>query len=313
MTNYRYTLEKYKGAKSRFKCPNCQNNSNTFVRYIDTENGKYINDNVGRCNRENKCGYHLTPKEYFLKNGRFLDANVGIFGLRSSKPLFKPTIPTYISKEIFIESLLPKRNHFLAYLTKLLGEKEALKLRETYRIGSSEHWEGATVFWQIDSKEMIRTGKIMLYDRNTGRRIKQPFNHISWVHSSNNLPNFELKQCLFGEHLLVGNNKPVGVVESEKTAIICSHFIPDKIWLATGGKSNFKADLFENLKNRKVTFYPDLGAFIAWQEKIKNELTSITHRYIDKTLEECATELERANGLDLADFLLINHSLINEN
>lgn len=314
MSNFRYTLEKYNGSKSRFKCPNpdCQSTSKTFVRYIDTENGKYINDNVGRCDREDKCGYHLKPKEYFLKNGRGLDTNIGIFGLRSSKSMFKPAIPTYIPKEIYNESIIPQRNHFLAYLVKLFGETETLKLRETYRIGSSEHWEGATVFWQIDSKEMIRTGKIMLYDRNTGRRIKQPFNHISWVHSSKKLPNFELKQCLFGEHLLVGNDKPVGIVESEKTAIICSFFKPEKVWLATGGKSNFKADLFENLNNRKVTFYPDLGAYIAWHEKIKNELTTITHRYIDKTLEECATEVERVDGLDLADFLLINHSLFIE-
>lgn len=309
MSNYRYELEKYSGSKTRFECPKCENKSNTFVRYVDNENGEYIDDEVGRCNREDKCGYHLKPQQFFEKNGKGFVNNIGSHGLRSAKKVVDSPPKTYIPREIYDESMPPARNNFLAYLRTSFGDKAVMKLRETYRIGSSEHWEGATVFWQIDSMEMIRTGKILLYDRNTGRRIKQPYNHISWVHSSKNLPNFELKQCLFGEHLLVGNNMPVGIVESEKTAIICSHFIPNKIWLATGGKGNLKADLFENLKDRNVTFYPDLGAYETWKEKIKNELTFIPQRYIDSTLENCATEQERIDGLDIADFLLINNSL----
>ena len=35
-------------------------------RYIDTENNnQYIADNVGKCNRLDKCGYHYTPRQYF--------------------------------------------------------------------------------------------------------------------------------------------------------------------------------------------------------------------------------------------------------
>lgn len=308
MADYRYTLEKYNGSKTRFICPNCRSTSKSFVKYVDTESGEYINENVGRCSREIKCGYHLKPKEYFLKNGKGLSSNLGFGSLRSSKSLFK-LAPTFIPNDIYLDSLVPSRNNFLAYLTTLLGKEDMLKIREKYRIGSSEKWEGATIFWQIDSKKMVRTGKIMLYDRITGRRVKQPFNHISWAHTSLNQPNFELKQCLFGEHLLVGNDEPIGIVESEKTAVICSHYMPNKIWLATGGKSNFKPELFENLRNRNVTFYPDLGAFKAWEEKIKNELPFIRHRYIDSTIEKCATEQERAEGLDIADYVIINNGL----
>ena len=28
----------------------------------------YINDNVGKCNRLDKCGYHYTPHQYFTDN-----------------------------------------------------------------------------------------------------------------------------------------------------------------------------------------------------------------------------------------------------
>jgi hypothetical protein len=309
MTNFRYTLEKYAGSKTRFKCPECQNKSNTFVRYIDTENGEYIDESVGKCNRENKCGYHLKPQQFFAVNGKPFVPYGGYHGLTSIKRILNPLKPTYIPPWIYQESLIPAKNNFLAYLKSLVGYEATLKLRESYRIGASEHWEGATVFWQIDAKGLIRTGKIMLYDRITGKRIKEPYNHITWTHSAHKLPDFNLNQCLFGEHLLGGNDMPVGIVESEKTAIICSHYLPEMIWLATGGKSNFKAELFDKLKERQVTFFPDLGAYDDWEKKIKNELSFIKKRSIDTTIENCATEQERADGLDLADFLIINKAL----
>ena len=39
-----------------------------FTRYIDTETNQYIADDVGKCNRLDKCGYHYTPKQYFSDN-----------------------------------------------------------------------------------------------------------------------------------------------------------------------------------------------------------------------------------------------------
>ena len=309
MANYRYILEKYAGSKTRFKCPECQNKSNTFVRYIDSETGEYIDESVGKCNRENKCGYHIKPQQFFAKNGKPFVPYGGYHGLTSIKRILNPLKPTYIPPWIYQESLLHAKNNFLAYLKSLIGDDATLKLREAYRIGSSEHWEAATVFWQIDTKGLIRTGKIMLYDRITGKRIKEPYNHITWAHTAYKLPDFNLNQCLFGEHLLVGNDKPIGIVESEKTAIICSHYLTDKIWLATGGMSNFKAERFQILEKREVTFFPDLGAYDTWEKKIMNGLSFIKKRSIDITIENCATEQERADGLDLADFLIINKAL----
>lgn len=309
MTNFRYTLEKYAGSKTRFKCPECNDKSNTFVRYIDVETGEYIDESVGKCNRENKCGYHLKPQQFFINNGRPFLPYYGYHGLRSSKNLSTPTKPTFIPRNIYDDSLPLTKNNFLAFLTTIVGNEAVMKLRETYRIGSSEHWDGATVFWQIDTKGLIRTGKIMLYDRYTGKRIKEPYSHITWAHTAHKLLDFNLNQCLFGEHLLVGNDKPVGIVESEKTAIICSHYLPDKIWLATGGMSNFKAERFQILEKKDVTFFPDLGAYVAWEEKIMNDLYFIKKRSIDTTIENCATEQERADGLDIADFLIINNGL----
>ena len=57
MKQYKYSLDK--GSK-KFFCPKC--NKRTFVKYIDTETGSYLNDEFGRCDRETNCGYHSTPK-----------------------------------------------------------------------------------------------------------------------------------------------------------------------------------------------------------------------------------------------------------
>ena len=68
MNEYRYQLERYRGPKTRYRCPQC-GRKGTFSRYIDTYNNNiYISDNVGICNRIDKCGYHYTPKQYYTDN-----------------------------------------------------------------------------------------------------------------------------------------------------------------------------------------------------------------------------------------------------
>ena len=62
--SHRFILEPYKGVASRHTCPEC-NHNRCFSRYIDTENVITFPEYVGRCDHEQKCGYHFTPKEYF--------------------------------------------------------------------------------------------------------------------------------------------------------------------------------------------------------------------------------------------------------
>lgn len=92
--------------------------------------------------------------------------------------------------------------------------EEAEKLFRKYNVGTSKKWEGATVFWQKNREGQFRTGKIMLYNKGAGKRVKEPYSHISWVHKEMGISNFQLDQCLFGEHLLMTEHKPVALVES---------------------------------------------------------------------------------------------------
>ena len=75
MNQYRYQLERYRGCGSRYVCPKCRH-KHSFTRYIDTYNNNiYINDDVGKCNRLDKCGYHYTPKQYYEDHPYLRDIN----------------------------------------------------------------------------------------------------------------------------------------------------------------------------------------------------------------------------------------------
>ena len=210
----------------------------------------------------------------------------------------------YIPVEVFKASLKGhEANHFVKFLINLFGVEVTNELISQYFIATSKHWNGATVFLQIDTQGKVRTGKIMLYSPSTGKRIKEPFNHISWVHKSLKQPEFELKQCLFGEHLLKDKTKPVAIVESEKTAVIASVYLPQFIWLAVGSLTNLNAEKCSILKGRTVTLFPDLNGFDKWSSKAK-ELSHLSHFAVSDLLECKATEAERQQGFDLADYLI---------
>ena len=87
-------------------------------------------------------------------------------------------------------------------------------------------------------------------------------------------PDFELKQCMFGEHVLKNNIKPVAIVESEKSAVIASVYLPQFIWLAVGSLNNLNAEKCKVLQGRTVVLYPDLNGFEKWNEK-KKELARL--------------------------------------
>ena len=66
-SKYRYRLETYDPKVRKHICPGC--GKRTFVRYIDVFGGEYVSTDVGRCDREEKCGYHKTPRDFFAENG----------------------------------------------------------------------------------------------------------------------------------------------------------------------------------------------------------------------------------------------------
>ena len=303
MTEHKYILKPYKGMNTRYRCPICQQRDKTFSLYIDTETGDHIHPTVGRCNRESNCGHHYTPKQYFQDNIISFDTPyTKVNKPRPVSPQQKPV--SFIPVEVFKASLKAhETNNFVQFLIYLFGVEVVSQLVSRYFIATSKHWNGATVFWQIDTQGKIRTGKIMLYSPTTGRRVKNLELPVYWAHKAIKLHEFELRQCLFGEHLLIDKTKPVAIVESEKTAVIASVYLPQFIWVAVGSLTNLNSEKCNILKGRTITLFPDLNGFEKWSIKAK-ELSHLANFTVSNLLERKASESEKRKGLDLADYLL---------
>jgi hypothetical protein len=280
---YQNTLDK---SSKKFICPNC--GKRTFVRFVETESGKYLAENFGRCDRESECRYYAHPfneKMYF----------------RAFKtPEIIPT--SYISSEIMsMTENNYEENNFVKFLLKHFDVKQVGKALEVYHIGTSKKWNGACVFWQIDNQNKIRTGKIMLYDKSNGKRIKEPYNHVNWSHKVLKIEDFNLKQCLFGLHrIIVELNKPIAIVESEKTAIIMSLVSPDFVWMATGSKANLKEEFLKPLRNRKIILHPDYGEFDDWQKLV----STLKDKGYKIAISDLLEKMQLKKGYDLADYYL---------
>lgn len=303
--NYRFSLDKSSPTKL-FKCPLCHHKA--LKRYWDNELNEYLNDSVGRCNREVNCGYHLTPKQYFEDN----EIAYKSFDFINKIPQIKPE-PTYIDWRILEQTLNRSApNHFANYLRNLFQDEMTETLVKRFKIATSTHWEGATIFWQIDEQMRVHTGKIMLYNAQTGKRVKEPFNHIHWVHSLAKWKDFNLERCFFGLHQVVDDlDKTIGIVESEKTAILLTAVYPKITWLASGGMG-LTIQNFEPLKNRKIILYPDVGndnngqgtPFQKWQDKAEILELMAYDVSVSNLIEQNATQEQRIKGYDLADYLI---------
>lgn len=306
MSDFRYILEK---TTKKTACLEC--GKRTFVRYVDTSTKDHLPEQYGRCDREVNCAYWLSPyKDGYSKmifDQERTGGNAG-FNLvkyeQKPKPEQKPA--SLIDRTILSKSLSAYEvNNFTNYLLTLFPIEIVEVLISKYLIGTSKNWEGSTVFWQVDTTGNIKGGKIMLYSSATGKRVKQPYNHITWVHSALKFKDYNLKQCLFGAHLLTEDNKatPCAIVESEKSAIIASAYLPDFIWLACGSLSNLTEEKCKDLTGRNVFLFPDLNCFDRWSERAK-ALSNITQFEVSDLLEKNANEDEKEKGLDLADYLI---------
>ena len=307
----RYILQPYSGLNSRYTCPGC-GKPKQFTRYLDTETNQLLSETVGRCNREVNCGYHLTPKQFFTDHPQREDFS---FAPQQQERKEVVTPVTFTPTDLFKKSIANKKaqdkNCLLIFLRNVLGEEVSNQVEDRFSIGTSNHWPGATIFWQQDISGKIRSGKVMLYDPETGKRVRDPFNHITWVHSilikQKVITEFNLNQCLFGLHQLNGDDgkRIVGILESEKSCIIASAYIPSILWMAAGSLTNLTVEKLKPLQGRQIILFPDLGCYDKWKQKARVLTQDSDLRIVvSDFLERIATEADKQSGFDLADFLL---------
>ncbi len=193
----------------------------------------------------------------------------------------------------------PQGNNLYNYLLRFFPAELIEQRFAEYLIGTKGDW---CIFWQVDISGRVRSGKYIKYKRD-GHRDKDA--KTSWHHNATReykplYPNFNLQQCLFGEHLVpLYPRRPVAIVESEKTALVASLFIDKYTWVSCGMKGGLNAAKLAALRNRSVTLFPDLNAYEEWSLKAKEFGFNISNH-----IEHIASNEDRLKGLDLADFLL---------
>ena len=228
------------------------------------------------------------------------------------------------------------KNHLARWLCTQFPEEQVAEVLARYRTGSTR--DGRIIYWQIDHRGQVRAGKVMAYNPD-GHRRKGGSGNVCWVHSIKidgiKFDEMLAPQCLFGEHLASPSNSPsmgrtqsslckksatvtrsiegggqVGgslcLVESEKTALIMSLVCPDRVWLATGGKANFKESMLWPLLGHEVAVYPDADALRDWEQRIHQLNRELGHRlYIPTGYYNLMDHDEaRREGWDLADVVM---------
>lgn len=290
MKQYKYSLD---NSSKKFICPMCE--KKTFVKFIETETQAYLSDNLGRCDRESNCSYYKAP-------------NSDIVSLHYKRTI-APVITSFHGLELVERSFLTNaENNFIQYLNSIFSEKEVKEAILKYFICTSKRWKGACVFWQIDDCERVHAGKILQYSSETGKRNKNSDGKgsIDWVHSvlkrKGTINEFNLTQCLFGLHLINNNKiKVIGLVESEKTAVIMSIFKPEYVWMATGSKSGFKYEFLKPIQQYKIIAFPDKSEYNDWLIKAK-QLNGFS---FDIVVNDWLEQSNYKDGTDLADVLIL--------
>lgn len=284
MKNFKYSLET--GSK-KYHCPAC--NKKTFVRYIDIETGNYLHENIGRCDREEKCKYHRKPETEFIETFNYI------------APVEKPQ--SYHNYNLVSKSNSHfNENNFVQYLYNTFPNEKVKNVIDKYKLGTSKHWTGSTIFWQIDNQNKVHHGKVMLYDKSNGKRLKNNVGkgYISSVRSVLKLDHFNLKQCLFGLHLVDEKAKSIAVVEAEKTAIVMSIIMPEYIWLSTGSLTGFKYENLQPIRKYNIIAFPDKDCFNTWQTKA-DELKKYGFKI---NVNDILENSNLPKGSDIADIVL---------
>ena len=328
-TGFRYSLER--GSK-KYKCPACGHIR--FVRFIDNETGAYLPDNYGRCDRSNHCKYFLNPYsdgyayEQDKKERQKGKPNIERKKMKPASPSPNFFIPIEILKalrccydqNVFIQNLATR----IPYPFDI---KDIERVIEMYHLGTIKegYLEGAVTYPYFERIDKIRAIQIMQYDLQNHRKntnwidkYKEVIGNFNdeWL-SMYNLNEIKVS-CFFGAHLVKRYpNNPIGIVESAKSAIVATLYygFPESnaknfIWLGSFSRDALSEMKCKLLSNRDVYFFPDLSkdgsTYNLWDKKrlaFQKSIPSARFRMVD-TFEKRASEIEKNEGLDIADFLI---------
>ncbi len=174
----------------------------------------------------------------------------------------EPTKPKqYLDVFELVSSCNPKHylnNNLVKWLGTIVGNDVATDVALRYYVGTSHktiYGAGATVFWCVDGSG-VRYAKVVQYDPATGKRnrdFEKPF--LQPKHHNGK----GLSPCFFGEHLIqdAPAEQIICIVESEKTALLCSIVLPSFLWISSSGANGITIEKMQSLKSRTVYLVVD--------------------------------------------------------
>ncbi|MBR4898441.1 MAG: hypothetical protein IKZ48_06625 [Prevotella sp.] len=299
-TDYRYQLESKKltGHQPRkLSCPHC-GKKKCFVRYVDTQNGfRYVADIVGKCDHQHSCGYHYKPSEYYHDNQWAREPTTSTTNYCTPVPLppFQPLPMEYVVRSHSPRSIFWKWFASDVAQRLNLSAQQLRQVFDDYLVGATRRSD--VIFWQIDDQRQVHGGHIMQYRQDGHRDGFQGWTHIPLIRAGVLPLDWQLYQCLFGQHLLPQRpDAHVCIVESEKTALVMAACQPEHLWLATCGSSGLSPERVSCLAGRSVTVFPDSGCYEKWNRQM--QLTKGIDYNISRQLEAYPA------NTDLCDLLL---------
>lgn len=96
----------------------------------------------------------------------------------------------------------------------------------------------------------------------------------------------------------------IAMVEAEKTAVIASLELPDYTWLACGGKSHLSVTKLTRYARQRIVLFPDGDGFALWAKVARAARAQGLDVIVSDLLETELSDDQKAEGWDLADYLL---------
>lgn len=245
----RYRLEKYNGPKTRYTCPSC-GKKGEFTRYID-ENGRYFGDDVGRCNRVIKCGYHKKPDGIYYKS-------------QAHEVDFSDIALSRISIDIYNKYPTDDGIVIMPLFRRYGITLEDLRL---FGVTRDIYYYDGVVYWEKISENIIQGAARIRYNPETFKRIKDVgTKYLNRVYNS------EYKRRYpFGYNAIDMGRSGICVVESQKTAVIMNKVVDKYSWVASCGSgiSTVMQTMRAIFDDTDIILVPDVGCEAQWARVAK--------------------------------------------
>ena len=181
----------------------------------------------------------------------------------------------------------------------LLSEAQMNHAAERYHLGRSK--SGKTIYWMIDHHGIVRDGHIG--NGWVSHMLKSRCPEVA--------PYIVTKHCLFGLHQLsiVNCQLSIGIVESERSAVILSELFPQSLWMAYAYPANFSEHLLAPLVDHSVVLFPNadetMDNYLAFLE-IADQARRRYHLdvTVSNLLEDRTTPSQKSRKIDLLTFYL---------